>query len=220
MKLPVNISNETLVSELIKNNLVKPEDIIRDGNKMVKPTREEAKVMLEALPDTPDTSTNENPPANTDDAAGTGDNKPVYKIHYKDTEIGEVTDDSLKNEDDGMEIEGLKCTVHDTDKFIKAHSAKEEFKPIIEALNKLLVPETNQQEPWKQQNQALPNRYYVIPKKVKEITADGKKIYEEIPSYYVNGKWCEDAAGTVECSYYDDLSPDVVKEYQSKGIIR
>ncbi|NOS85237.1 MAG: hypothetical protein HOP31_08870 [Ignavibacteria bacterium] len=206
MKLPVNISNETLVAELIKNNLVKPEDIVRDGNKMVKPTREEAKAMLEALPDTP--------------VAGTGDNKPVYKIHYKDTEIGQVTDDSLHNEDDGMEIEGLKCTVHDTDKFIKAHSSKEEFKLIIEALNKLLVPETNTQEPWKQENQALPNRYYVIPKRVNEITHDGNKHYEELPSYYVNGKWCEDAAGTVECSYYDDLRPEVVKEYRAKGIIR
>lgn len=218
MKLPVNISNETLVAELIKNNLVKPEDIVRDGNKMVKPTREEAKAMLEALPDVQATNTGDNSASKTNDnkdPAGTVDNKPIYTIFYNDTEIGKATDEMLV-QNDGMEIEGLKCTVVHTGDFLTAYLNKEGWKPAVDALNNLV----NKVKPWKQENQALTNRYYVIPKKVKEITHDGNKHYEELPSYYVNGKWCEDPAGTVECSYYDDLRPEVIKEYRRKGIIR
>lgn len=211
MKVPVNISNDALVEEIIKHNLIKPEEIERDGKKMIKPTRFEAIEMLDKVPELPGDNSGDN------NGNGT-QNKPEYTIYYDDKEIGKVTDDSLHNEDDGMEIEGLKCTVHDTDKFIKAHSSKEEFKPIIEALNKLITPPA-EQEPWKQESQALPNRFYVIPKRLKEVTNNGR-VYEELPSYYVNGRWCEDPEGKVERSYYDDLRPEVIKEYRRKGIIR
>jgi len=85
-------------------------------------------------------------------------------------------------------------------------------------------PETenksNEPEPWSQDKQANPNRYYVIPKKLKCVDDKGAKVMEEVTTYFVNGMWCEDPAGTVECSYYDDLRPEVQELYRSQGIIR